>query len=144
MDLPSPKMNPRSPVHFVVTWRIAAPLESANPTRFDLLKHLAAIREYQLDRKEDALEAWEGGEYQETSNAFTNDAMLAINQAMGFQHEFTATLVEARSSDVEEFVAAGVRLFVLWPPYEDREMLTETIEHYSNTILPHFDAGRRP
>ena len=32
MDLPSPKMNPRSPVHFVVTWRIAAGV--SRPIRF--------------------------------------------------------------------------------------------------------------
>jgi alkanesulfonate monooxygenase SsuD/methylene tetrahydromethanopterin reductase-like flavin-dependent oxidoreductase (luciferase family) len=45
---------------------------------------------------------------------------------------------------IEEFVAAGVRLFVLWPPYEDEEMLAETIEHYSRTILPHFASRSRP
>jgi alkanesulfonate monooxygenase SsuD/methylene tetrahydromethanopterin reductase-like flavin-dependent oxidoreductase (luciferase family) len=42
---------------------------------------------------------------------------------------------------IEDFIAAGVRLFVLWPPYEDAEMLEETIEHYSSTILPYFAAG---
>lgn len=36
-----------------------------------------------------ALERWEGGIYEETGNAFTNEAMLAINDAMGFEHEFT-------------------------------------------------------
>jgi hypothetical protein len=34
-----------------------------------------------------------------------------------------------------------VRLFVLWPPYDNAEMLGETIEHYSSTILPYFAAG---
>lgn len=38
-----------------------------------------------------AMERWEGGIYEETGNAFTNEAMLAINHAMGFQHEFTVT-----------------------------------------------------
>ena len=41
---------------------------------------------------------------------------------------------------IEEFIAAGVRLFVLWPPYEDAQMLGETIEHYRSTILPYFAA----
>jgi alkanesulfonate monooxygenase SsuD/methylene tetrahydromethanopterin reductase-like flavin-dependent oxidoreductase (luciferase family) len=39
---------------------------------------------------------------------------------------------------IEEFVDAGVRLFVLWPPYEDEGILTETLDHYRNSILPHF------
>lgn len=38
-----------------------------------------------------ALEQWEGGVYQETGNASTNEAMLAINRAMGFVHELTIT-----------------------------------------------------
>ncbi|MGD2043902.1 MAG: GNAT family N-acetyltransferase [Acidimicrobiia bacterium] len=38
-----------------------------------------------------ALEQWKGGVYQETGNAFTNEAMLAINRAMGFEHELTIT-----------------------------------------------------
>jgi GNAT superfamily N-acetyltransferase len=37
-----------------------------------------------------ALEQWPGGIYQETGNAFTNEPMLAINRAMGFEHEHTA------------------------------------------------------
>lgn len=50
----------------------------------------------------EALERWEGGLYQTTGNAFTNEPMLAINHAMGFQHEFTVTdcsidVVDARS-----------------------------------------------
>lgn len=49
-----------------------------------------------------ALETWEGGIYQETGNAFTNDAMLAINRAMGFRHELTMTEVEL---EVEEALA---------------------------------------
>ena len=38
-----------------------------------------------------ALERWEGGIYQETGNAFVNEPMLAINRAMGFDHELTMT-----------------------------------------------------
>lgn len=37
-----------------------------------------------------ALSRWEGGVYEETGNAFTNEPMLAINRAMGFEHELTA------------------------------------------------------
>ena len=45
---------------------------------------------------------------------------------------------------IEAFIAAGVRRFVLWPPYEDAQMLGETIEHYSSTILPYFAARSSP
>lgn len=38
-----------------------------------------------------ALEWWEGGIHQETGNAFINEPMLAINRAMGFEHELTMT-----------------------------------------------------
>jgi GNAT superfamily N-acetyltransferase len=38
-----------------------------------------------------ALERWEGGVYEETGNAFINEPMLAINHAMGFEHELTMT-----------------------------------------------------
>ncbi|HXV70303.1 MAG TPA: GNAT family N-acetyltransferase [Acidimicrobiia bacterium] len=38
-----------------------------------------------------ALERWDGGIYQETGNAFINEPMLAINRAMGFEHELTMT-----------------------------------------------------
>lgn len=41
-----------------------------------------------------ARDRWDEGVYQETGNAFTNDAMLAINREMGFKHEFTTTDVE--------------------------------------------------
>ncbi|MDX1468820.1 MAG: GNAT family N-acetyltransferase [Acidimicrobiia bacterium] len=46
-----------------------------------------------------ALERWPAAEWQETGNAFTNEAMLGINHAMGFRHEFTMTDVEF---DVDE------------------------------------------
>lgn len=38
-----------------------------------------------------ALERWPDGIYEETGNAFTNEPMLAINHAMGFEHELTIT-----------------------------------------------------
>lgn len=38
-----------------------------------------------------ALDRWEGGVWEETGNAFINEPMLAINHAMGFQHELTMT-----------------------------------------------------
>ncbi len=50
----------------------------------------------------EALEKWPGGEWQETGNAFTNDAMLGINHAMGFEHEYTMSDVEF---DVDEVLA---------------------------------------
>jgi mycothiol synthase len=53
-----------------------------------------------------ALEAWDGGVYQETGNAFTNEAMLAINRAMGFRHELTMTDVEIAVDDALGYVAS--------------------------------------
>ena len=48
---------------------------------------------------------------------------------------------EEATRRIEEFIDAGVRLFVLWPPYEDEALLTETLDHYRRSILPHFAAG---
>lgn len=53
-----------------------------------------------------ALKDWPEGEWQETGNAFTNDAMLGINHAMGFTHEFTATEVELSLEHASAFVQA--------------------------------------
>ncbi len=51
-----------------------------------------------------ALERWPGGEYQETGNAKTNDAMLGINNAMGFRPENTIWEVAASVDSVEEYL----------------------------------------
>lgn len=53
-----------------------------------------------------AMEQWPGAEYQETGNAAENDAMLGINNAMGFKPEFTAYEVEVDLSAVEAYLAA--------------------------------------
>jgi mycothiol synthase len=53
-----------------------------------------------------AIDRWPGGVYQETGNAFTNDAMLAINHAMGFEHELTVTDVEVTVEDAREYLAS--------------------------------------
>jgi hypothetical protein len=53
-----------------------------------------------------ALDRWPGGEYIETGNAFTNEAMLGINHAMGFRHEYTMTWVEADVDQVAAYAAA--------------------------------------
>lgn len=39
---------------------------------------------------------------------------------------------------IEEFIQAGVRLFLIWPLYENRKIFEETIKHYQKRILPHF------
>ena len=51
-----------------------------------------------------ALERWPDGVYQETGNAFTNDAMLAINNAMGFEHEITITDVEISTARARDYL----------------------------------------
>jgi GNAT superfamily N-acetyltransferase len=53
-----------------------------------------------------ALESWPGGVYQETGNAFTNEPMLAINHAMGFEHEFTITDVEIPVDNALAYLAS--------------------------------------
>lgn len=57
-----------------------------------------------------ALDRWPGSVYQETGNAFTNDAMLAINHAMGFRHEITITEVEFSVDEVLAYVAARAQV----------------------------------
>ncbi|MGD2103259.1 MAG: hypothetical protein PVG83_13595, partial [Acidimicrobiia bacterium] len=54
-----------------------------------------------------ALETWPGGLWEETGNAFTNDAMLSINRAMGFEHELTLTEVELKVADALTYAAAN-------------------------------------
>ena len=53
----------------------------------------------------EALARWPGGEYQETGNAFSNDAMLGINRAMGFEHEYTMTDLEVDVGQAEKYLA---------------------------------------
>ncbi len=53
-----------------------------------------------------ALQRWSDGVYQETGNAFVNEAMLAINHAMGFRHELTVTEVEIGVTDALAYVAS--------------------------------------
>ncbi len=51
-----------------------------------------------------AFDSWEGGIYEETGNAFTNEPMLAINHAMGFRHEFTITDCSVGLEQARRFV----------------------------------------
>ena len=39
---------------------------------------------------------------------------------------------------IEDYIKSGVRLLVLWPPYEDKDVLEETIRNYRKKILPYF------
>ena len=54
----------------------------------------------------EALARWPGGEYEETGNASTNAAMLAINHAMGFEHELTEAEVEVTVDQVESYLTS--------------------------------------
>ncbi|MFZ0015400.1 MAG: GNAT family N-acetyltransferase [Acidimicrobiia bacterium] len=51
-----------------------------------------------------ALGQWDGGVYAETGNAFGNEAMLAINHAMGFEHEFTITDCSIGVAEAREYL----------------------------------------
>ncbi len=52
----------------------------------------------------EALAKWPEGEYQETGNASTNEAMLRINHAMGFEHELTEAEVVVEIGQVERYL----------------------------------------
>ncbi len=52
----------------------------------------------------EALDRWPGGVYEETGNASTNAAMLAINRAMGFEHELTTTDVELDVAEAKRYL----------------------------------------
>lgn len=54
----------------------------------------------------EALERWPGASWMETGNAFTNEPMLGINHAMGFEHEYTMSEVEVPVEKAEAFVIA--------------------------------------
>lgn len=51
-----------------------------------------------------ALQRWPAAVWMETGNAFTNEPMLGINHAMGFQHEFTISEVDIDVEDVEAYL----------------------------------------
>lgn len=51
-----------------------------------------------------AHDRWPGAEWTETGNAFTNDAMLGINHAMGFRHEYTNTNVQVTVARAEAYL----------------------------------------
>lgn len=51
-----------------------------------------------------ALERWEDGVHQETNNAFTNEAMLAINREMGFKHEYSMSYVTMTVDDARAYL----------------------------------------
>lgn len=54
----------------------------------------------------EALERWPRPVWMETGNAFTNDPMLGINHAMGFEHEFTMSDFELGVDRAEAYVAS--------------------------------------
>ena len=56
-----------------------------------------------------ALDRWDGGIYQETGNAFINEPMLAINRAMGFEHEVTMTDCSLNVEDARGYLASRAR-----------------------------------
>lgn len=54
----------------------------------------------------EALGRWPGAVWMETGNAFTNKAMLGINHAMGFEHEFTISEVEIPVDEAEAYLTS--------------------------------------
>lgn len=54
----------------------------------------------------EAMQRWPAAVWMETGNAFTNEPMLGINHAMGFQHEFTLSEVDINVEDAEAYLTA--------------------------------------
>lgn len=54
----------------------------------------------------EALERWPGAKWMETGNAFTNEPMLGINHAMGFEHEYTLSDVQVTIDVAEAYLAS--------------------------------------
>lgn len=80
--------------------RFAPTDASASATRFDLLRHLAAIREYQLNLKEKALGAWETlYEYDPLDSAHV-EALERLYRQLG-KHEELVKILQARADLVE-------------------------------------------
>jgi alkanesulfonate monooxygenase SsuD/methylene tetrahydromethanopterin reductase-like flavin-dependent oxidoreductase (luciferase family) len=63
------------------------------------------------------------------------------------ENEATRVTISGTPDDaierIEEFVDAGVQLFVLWQPYENRKDLIETVKTYKTKILPYFVKKQR-
>lgn len=70
------------------------------------------------------------------------ELMLQIPRALAERATISGTPKEAIER-IEEFIAAGVRLFILMPVYSDRVVVQETLEHYRKTIIPHFTKKAR-
>jgi mycothiol synthase len=51
-----------------------------------------------------AMELWDGGEFQETGNADSNEAMLGINRAMGFRQELVITNFEVDLATLDSYL----------------------------------------
>jgi mycothiol synthase len=52
----------------------------------------------------EALRLWDGGVHEQTGNAHTNAAMLAINHAMGFREEYVMTNVEVELGAIDRYL----------------------------------------
>lgn len=73
----------------------------AHPTRFDLLKHLAAIREYKLGMQEEALAAWEQLHEYDSMDMATIEALDRLYRGLG-RHDKLIGVLEARAEVAED------------------------------------------
>lgn len=74
---------------------------------------------------------------QKASPAEGRDLAQQIPQRLAEQVIISGTPQQA-IQQIEQFIHAGVRLFAIWPPFDDKKMFHETMRHYQNTILPYF------
>ncbi len=86
--------------------RYAPEDKQAHPTRFDLLKHLAAIREYKLGMQEEALDAWEQLHDYDPHDIATMEALDRLYRGLG-RFDRLVGVLEARAevAEPEERVA---------------------------------------
>ena len=70
-----------------------------------------------------------------------HDIVQRIPASLGEKATICGTPHQA-IQQIEEFIDAGVQMFVLWMPYDTPQFLQETIDHYRQTILPYFSARR--
>jgi len=70
------------------------------------------------------------------------ELLNAIPEELARRITISGTPEEA-IEQIEGFVKAGVRLFAVYPPFDDEHASVETLENYKNTVLPYFAKKER-
>jgi alkanesulfonate monooxygenase SsuD/methylene tetrahydromethanopterin reductase-like flavin-dependent oxidoreductase (luciferase family) len=70
------------------------------------------------------------------TQAKRTDLLNTIPEELGRRITISGTPEEA-IEQIERFIKAGVRLFALYPPFDEQSSV-ETVENYKNEVLPYF------